>query len=242
MSDLSRLFSLDAEEWLASLPDGSADCIIIDPPYESLEKHRKRGTTTRLAHSKSSSNDWFKIIPNARFEALFAQLYRVLKNNRHLYMMCDQETMFVAKPLLEAAGFKFWKPIVWDKLAMGMGYHYRARCEYVLFCEKGYRKLNDLGIPDVLNFEAVDQEDCYDLIPAKRIRFGYPTEKPVGLIKTLLSQSTQPGELIIDPCFGSGSSLIAADELGLEWMGNDLSPAAHEYFHKRRLEAANVSA
>lgn len=145
-----RLAQLDAVEWLKTLPDASLDLVVTDPAYESLEKHRAKGTTTRLAHSKSSSNDWFTIFPNARFAELFAEVYRVLKPNSHFYLLCDQETMFHAKPIGEAAGFKFWKPIIWDKMAIGMGYHYRGRCEYILFFEKGKRKLNDLGIPDVL--------------------------------------------------------------------------------------------
>ena len=58
--------------------------------------------------------------------------------------------MFVAKPVGEAAGFKFWKPLVWDKCTIGMGYHYRARYECILFFEKGKRKLNDLGIADII--------------------------------------------------------------------------------------------
>ncbi|WP_366944968.1 hypothetical protein, partial [uncultured Bradyrhizobium sp.] len=47
-----------------------------------------------------------------------------------------------AKPFGEQAGFKFWKPIVWDKVQIGMGYHYRCRYEFVLFFEKGKRRLN----------------------------------------------------------------------------------------------------
>jgi DNA modification methylase len=109
------LAQLDAVEWLASLPAGSVDLLITDPPYESLEKHRAIGTTTRLKHSKASSNDWFSIFPNRRFPELFAAVHRVLKKNSHFYLFCDQETMFVAKPLAEQAGFKFWKPLVWDK-------------------------------------------------------------------------------------------------------------------------------
>ncbi|HEX7837768.1 MAG TPA: DNA methyltransferase [Kofleriaceae bacterium] len=73
------------------------------------------GTTTRLKHSKSSSNDWFSIFPNARFPELFAEVYRVLARNTHFYLFCDPETMFVAKPIAEQAGFKFWKPLIWDK-------------------------------------------------------------------------------------------------------------------------------
>ena len=60
---------------------------------------------TRLKHSKASSNDWFQIFPNARFPELFREIHRVLKKDRHFYLFSDQETMFVAKPLAEAAGF-----------------------------------------------------------------------------------------------------------------------------------------
>ncbi|GAA0441562.1 site-specific DNA-methyltransferase [Aeromonas salmonicida] len=214
-----RLGQLDAVEWLKTLPDSSLDMFVTDPAYESLEKHRARGTTTRLSHSKSSSNDWFRIFPNARFAELFAEVYRVLKPNSHFYLLCDQETMFHAKPLAEAAGFKFWKPIIWDKMAIGMGYHYRNRHEFVLFFEKGKRKLNNLGVPDVLQF--------------KRIVKGYPTEKPVELFKVLIEQSTTPGEVIGDSFFGSGNSLLAARELGREAWGNDISQAAHDHLFAR---------
>ena len=83
------------------------------------------------------------IFPNARFPELFAEVYRVLRRNTHFYLFCDPETMFVAKPLAELAGFRFWKPLIWDKRKIGMGYHYRARYECILFFEKGKRKLAD---------------------------------------------------------------------------------------------------
>lgn len=214
-----KLAKQDAVQWLKSLPDNSVDMLVTDPPYESLEKHRKVGTTTRLKQSKASSNQWFSIFPNDRFEELFAEIYRVLKPNSHFYLMCDQETMFHAKPVGEAAGFKFWKPIVWDKMAMGMGYHYRARYEFVLFFEKGKRKLNNLGVSDVL--------------PFKRVHRGYPTEKPVPLFETLIEQSTLPGEVVADPFFGSGASLVAAKRIGRQAWGNDISDDAHSHLNGR---------
>lgn len=149
-----------------------------------------------MKHSKASSNDWFKVIPNAYFDDLLPEIYRVMKPNTHFYLFCDQETMFVVKPKAEAAGFKFWKPIVWDKKKIGMGYHYRARYEFILFFEKGKRKLNNLGIADVLE--------------APRIDRGYPTEKPVSIMETLILQSSNPGDLVIDPFLGSGSCGVAA--------------------------------
>ncbi|MRJ41634.1 MULTISPECIES: DNA-methyltransferase [Idiomarina] len=219
-----NLFRQDAVDWLRKLPSESIDLVITDPPYESLEKHRAVGTTTRLSHSKSSSNNWFRIFPNERFPELVSEIYRVLKNNRHFYLFCDQETMFVIKPIAEAAGFRFWKPLVWDKQAIGMGYHYRARYEFILFFEKGKRKLNDLGMPDVLE--------------EKRVWRGYPTEKPVNLIEKLITQSTQLGEVVCDPFFGSGSSIIAATNLGRAALGNDIANDAHEYLEKRQMSNA----
>ena len=110
-----QIGNLDAVDWLARLPSESVDLVVTDPAYESLEKHRAIGTTTRLKKSKASSNDWFGIFPNRRFPDLFRELWRVLKRNSHLYVFCDQETAFVVKPIAEAAGFKFWKCLLWDK-------------------------------------------------------------------------------------------------------------------------------
>jgi site-specific DNA-methyltransferase (adenine-specific) len=204
--------ALDAVDWLRAQASESVDLLITDPAYETLEKHRAIGTTTRQKHSKSSSNDWFTVFPNARFPELFAEAYRVLKRNTHLYLFCDAETMFVAKPEAERAGFRFWKPLVWDKTTIGMGYHYRARYEFILFFEKGKRRLNDLGVADVIN------------VP--RVHRGYPAEKPPAVSRVLIEQSSVRGELVADPFMGSGSVGVAALEAGRRFIGTDLNREA----------------
>src|SRR5688572_4473161 len=203
---------LDAVEWLKTLSAESIDVVVTDPAYESLEKHRAVGTTTRLKHSKASSNDWFGIFPNARFGELFAEVFRVLRPNSHFYLFCDAETMFVAKPEAERAGFRFWKPLVWDKRTIGMGYHYRARYELILFFEKGKRRLNDLGVADIIS------------VP--RVHRGYPAEKPSAVSAVLIAQSTQPGDIVADPFMGSGSVGVAAAKLGRRFAGTDVNPEA----------------
>lgn len=213
------IFDRDALEWLRSLPGESVDLVVTDPPYESLEKHRAIGTTTRLTHSKASSNDWFRVFPNARFPELFGEIFRVLARNRHFYLFTDAETMFVVKPIAESVGFKFWKPLVWDKQKIGMGYHYRSRHEFVLFFEKGKRKIADLSIPDIIS--------------APRIRGGYPTEKPAAVSEVLIRQSTEKGELVIDPFMGSGSVGVAAMTLGRRFLGTDVARTAFELTEER---------
>ncbi|MBD2327556.1 site-specific DNA-methyltransferase [Alkalinema sp. FACHB-956] len=216
------LHQADAVAWLRSLPDSSVDLVITDPPYESLEKHRSVGTTTRLKHSKASSNNWFQIFPNHRFTELLPEIYRVLKNHRHLYLFCDAETMFVIKPMAEQVGFKFWKPIVWDKQKIGMGYHYRSRYEFILFFEKGKRKLNDLSIADIIEHP--------------RIFRGYPTEKPIEVSEVLVRQSTVPGELVIDPFMGAGSVGLAALRQACNFWGNDICEEAIHITQQRITE------
>jgi site-specific DNA-methyltransferase (adenine-specific) len=223
-----RLHQGDAIEFMRSLPDASVDLIVTDVAYQSLEKHRKVGTTTRLKQSDASSNEWFEIFHNDRFGDFFTESFRVLKKNTHLYFYCDGETSRVAIPIAEGAGFKFWNEIVWAKtkgqgsvdtlesgdVKIGMGYHYRKSKEYILFFEKGKRKLNSLSIADVLPFPPV--------------RNGYPTEKPVELNKVLVSQSTQPGELVLDPFMGSGSTGNAALRLNRDFLGGDLKDKSVE--------------
>src|SRR5687768_13301801 len=223
-----ELSAQDAVAWLRGLPAESVDLLITDPAYESLEKHRAIGTTTRLKHSKASSNDWFTIFPNARFGELFEAVYRVLKPDTHFYLLCDAETMFIAKPEAEQAGFRFWKPLVWDKCTIGMGYHYRARYEFILFFEKGKRRLNDLGVADI--------------ITVPRIRGGYPAEKPPEIAEVLIGQSTQPGEVVIDPFMGSGSVGVAAARLGRRFLGNDLNPEAVQIAAQRLRDFGAVRA
>ena len=227
VTDAAALSCLDAVAWLRSLGDESVDLVITDPPYESLEKHRAVGTTTRLKISKSSSNAWFAIFPNARFPELFAEIHRVLKPDAHFYLFCDPETAFIAKPVGEAAGFRFWKPLIWDKKTIGMGYHYRSRYEMILFFEKGKRRLNDLGVADV--------------IAAPRVRNGYPAEKPTGVSEVLVSQSSARGQLVIDPFMGSGSVGVAALGLGRRFAGNDIAEGAVAHA-RARMEAASAAA
>jgi site-specific DNA-methyltransferase (adenine-specific) len=208
----------DVIDFLRTFEDESVDLICTDPAYESLEKHRSVGTTTRL------TNAWFPIFPNERFEELFEECYRVLAKQRHMYIMCDQETMFHIKPIGEAAGFKFWKPIVWDKLAMGTGYHYRARTEFILFFEKRTAR-GGKGKGLQLNSKSI----C-DILQIKRLKKPkgvlYPTEKPVDLIKILIEQSTQPGQCVVDPFMGSGAVGEASLVLGRDFFGCDIEDDA----------------
>ena len=221
---MTHVVCADALEWLATLAPESVDLVITDPAYESLEKHRKIGTTTRLKASNASSNEWFPIFPNARFPELLADLFRVLKKGTHCYVLCDQETMFLVHDLAPKAGFVWHKFLVWDKVTPGLGYHYRATHEVICFLEKGSRKGDARG--------SLNDNSTADILRHKRVS-GYPTEKPVPLLSELVRMSSRAGDLVIDPFAGSGATGEAAVCLGRRFVGCDVKPSAVEAANAR---------
>src|SRR5262249_28723911 len=122
----------------------------------------------------------------------------------------------------------------------GMGYHYRARCEFILFFEKGHRNLHDRSVADVLD-EQVLEKIAPAIIVHPRVQ-GYPTEKPVGVSALLVKQSSDPGELVLDPFFGSASTGVAAIKHERNFIGTDISDAALELGRSNLLEAGGVEA
>ena len=69
-----ELSQQDAVAFLRTLPTESVDIVVTDPAYESLEKHRAVGTTTRLKVRAGSSKTWFSIFTNARFAELVEEV------------------------------------------------------------------------------------------------------------------------------------------------------------------------
>jgi site-specific DNA-methyltransferase (adenine-specific) len=106
---------------------------------------------------------------------------------------------------LELYGFQYKALLVWDKMDLGMGDIDASWCpsyELILYSKKGRRDLN-FQRESVLRFPRLKAKE--------RI---HPTEKPVGLLEELIKISTNPGDLVVDPFAGSGSTLKAAKNLG----------------------------
>lgn len=235
----SQIRHSDAVELLRSLPTGSVGCIVTDPAYISLERHRKKGTTTRLKKSKASSNEWFDTVPNGYFWDFFHESYRVLRSPGHMYVFGDDETTLISRYVAQWSGFYPWKNLTWVKtrekaspedgaelashlaalqVYPGTGYHYPNATEKILFLEKRTKRyepsLSPISSqPDTpgkgrrLLGGPSDREMGHagDVFFAPRVRDGYPTEKPVSILRVLVCQSTDEGDTVVDPFCGSGS-------------------------------------
>ncbi len=199
---LVSLRQANARRFLAALADECVDLVLTDPPYEF-----DRGTTYFPR--------WFSDLPDSAWPEILTELYRVLRTDRHAYVICDERTKPIFAAAATAAGFRLAKTLIWNKLVPGLGGGaYRSQREWILFLEKGARPGNRRDLGDVLSF------------PRVMTRGHYPTEKPVGLLKVLISQSTQPGELVLDPFCGSGSTGRAARELGRRALLCDLDASS----------------
>ena len=64
-------------------------------------------------------------------------------------------------------------------------------------------------------------------------RIGYPTQKPIALLERIISASSNPGDVVLDPFCGCATACVAAEQLGRRWIGIDISPKAVELVNMR---------
>ncbi|MFN3706016.1 MAG: DNA-methyltransferase [Thermoflexales bacterium] len=83
-----------------------------------------------------------------------------------------------------------------------------------------------------------DVWDIPAISPTARERVGYPTQKPVALLERILALASRPGDWVLDPFCGSGTTLVAAQQLGRRWVGIDINPDAIRLARQRLMDAA----
>lgn len=125
--------------------------------------------------------------------------------------------------VLELSSFRINKILVWDLCSIGGGYSWRNQHEFIIFGSKGVaRPVNDKSLSTVLKFP--------------RIKSGlHPFEKPLELMKTIISNSSSEKDLVLDCFFGSGTTGLGCKQLGRDFVGIEISPEYCELAKKRLL-------
>ena len=219
ISDALVLRQADCLSFLRELPSDSVDLIATDPAYSGMNRHLKFGRGRIVGDYRGGlgadgSGKWFQEFHDdpETFGKFLAECHRVLRDDRHVYLMFDSFSLLTLAPLVREH-FAVKNLIVWDKVNLGMGHHFRRRHELVLFATKGRRPLSRRDLPDVWRIKRLS-------------RAPYPTQKPVELFENMLAGSVEPGFVVCDPFMGSGSSSIAALKRGCGFVGCDLSETA----------------
>jgi site-specific DNA-methyltransferase (adenine-specific) len=122
---------------------------------------------------------------------------------------------------------EFKQMVVWDKGPMGMGWHYRRSYETVLV---GMRRPGPCHWYDETNAVENIIRDIGKIIPAAD---QHPTEKPPALAARFIGLHTQRGDVVLDPFMGSGSTLVAAKNLGRRAIGIEIEERYCEIAAKR---------
>ncbi len=118
-----------------------------------------------------------------------------------------------------SAGFRIVGHIAFIKKYPSSTRFMRHQHESAFLIAKVNPAFPDTPIPDVLDWQYTGN-------------FLHPTQKPVSILKPLIAAFTSPGAVVLDPC-GSGSTLVAARELGRQFIGIDLDPDHHRTARNR---------
>jgi site-specific DNA-methyltransferase (adenine-specific) len=207
----------DCLQFLRSLSPESVDLIVTDPAYSGMNQHLQLGRGRIVGVYRSAGDSgakWFTEFHDdpETYRTFLHECHRVLKQDRHIYIMFDSYSMLTLAPLVREV-FAVKNVLVWDKVNLGMGHYFRRRHELILFAVKGHRKLKS--------------KDRADVITAKRIyRAPYPTQKPVAVFDAMIEPSVEAGFVVCDPFVGSGSAAIATLKAECTFVGADLSDRA----------------
>jgi DNA modification methylase len=210
----NQLLLGDSTERLREIPDESVDLILTDPPYNTGIKGSASGTRFR--------NFFDDALSPAAYRELVAvtaqELFRVLRTNRAAYVFINWKSLGVWLDELSRAGFRLKNVIVWDKVVHGMNYqNYAYTHEFLIFAAKGKlfprnKQTHDDSYRDLWHIQRETRQPKND-------DFHHETVKPAALVRRPIEHASLPGDLVLDPFFGSGRILVVAKELGRDYLG-----------------------
>ena len=195
---VNRIITGDCVEVMKEIPSASIDFISTDPPY--LVRYTSRDDRS-IANDDNSN--W--LMP------AFAQMYRVLKYDRFLlcfYGWNKVDRFFAA---WRAAGFYPVGHLVWVKDYHSNERYVRYSHESAYLLAKGNPSKPSIALSDVLEWKYTGDE-------------LHPTQKPVMALLPVILAFSHVGDLILDPFAGSGSTAVAAQELGRRYIGIEIDP------------------
>ena len=232
-TDRYKLYNGDCLEVMDNIADESIDLIITDPPYKTTKRGISKKTTTGgLVRSELGKQGKIFKHNDIKPQEYISELYRVLKEGSHCYIMTNHVNLQEILNTATECGFHFIKSLIWDKGNKIMGQCYMSQFEYILFFRKGkHKKINNCGTSDILSIPNKKTKD-------ENGKNLHDVEKPVNLMKVLVENSSNKGDLVLDPFMGIGATGIACVKSDRNFIGIEID---ENYFNiaKTRIENNN---
>lgn len=254
-SPVDQIIIGDCVKAMADLPAGSVDLIFADPPYNL----QLSGTLSRPNNSgivDAVDNDWDKFSSLADYDAFtkawMAAARRLLKPSGTIWVMGSYHNIFRVGTALQDQGFWILNDIIWRKSNPMPNFHgkrFTNAHETLIWASvdrdsKGH----------TFNYEAMKtfNDDLqmrsdwllpicagHERIKDSKGHKAHPTQKPESLLHRVILSSSKPGDVILDPFLGSGTSCAVAKRLGRHFIGIERDPS-YASIARTRVEATRT--
>lgn len=197
----------EAAATLRNFPRASVDLVVTDAPYLCRYKDR----TGRTVSNDDNASGVLPVLPH---------LFRVLTPDSYCVLFCGWNAIDQFSAAWMRAGFKAIGHIVWRKDYASSARHLQYRHESAWLLAKGRPAPPREPLPDVMDWT----------YSGNRL---HPTEKAVEVIAPLIRAFSKPGDVVLDPFLGSGTTAVAAALQGRRYVGVELEERYCALAHKR---------
>ena len=240
MLEINKIHLGDSYELIKEIPDKSVDCVYIDIPYDFEGNGGGAfGTKKRDYHKEyekvsinTNENTLCKRKAKNRFENekiafginydILDELVRIMKNINIFIWCSNKQTFPIMKYFLEQYDL-FSTILTWNKqnpIPTGNN-TWLSDIEYCLYFRNSNTKLND-------GYELKSKWFTSPINKYDKDLYEHPTIKPIELVKRHIAHVTQPNDVILDCFSGSGTTCVAAKELGRRFIGIEIDPRYHK--------------
>lgn len=225
-ADGITIYHGDALEVLGAI-EHPVDAVLTDPPYASgTRKEAQKDNSGAMLRGERFASRPIDLdqMTTTGFVWLMRQTalrsYPLLPDGGSFLSFIDWRQWPNLVGALETCNYRVQQMVVWDKGSIGMGNGFRGQHELICHASKGVPTVLDRGVGNVLRYPRQEPID-------------HPSPKPQALMGRLLDVVTAPGDLVLDPFMGSGTTLRAAKDHGRRCIGIESVEAHCETAAKR---------
>lgn len=235
---LNKIYNEDCLTMLKKIKPNLIDLIVTDPPYflSNGGKSIKNGKVVSV-----NKGEWDKA-PNDLEKVIFTENWmtecqRILKSNGSIFITGTTHNIFDIYSISKKLNLRLVNMIVWNKTApppLIYKNKFGFSAEYILWFSKG--QIHTFNYDDVFKIENKEMTDVWRMpaVKATEKKFGYhPTQKPIELMERIILSSSNKGDIVLDPFMGSGTTCVAAKELGRKFIGFEKEYKYFEIARKR---------